>query len=112
MIISEWMGYALLYESMLDSVLVARDRFLKPDGIMAPSQCRMMLALCEASEIYKERVDFWSDVYGFDMSAMSKEVYNEAIIDVVGPDTVLSEPQMIKVSNQSSLFRECLRPFC
>ncbi|CAE7261367.1 PRMT10 [Symbiodinium sp. CCMP2592] len=29
-IISEWMGYFLLRESMLDSVLVARDRFLKP----------------------------------------------------------------------------------
>jgi SAM-dependent methyltransferase len=28
-IISEWMGYALLYESMLDSVLCARDRFLR-----------------------------------------------------------------------------------
>ena len=38
-IISEWMGYALLYESMLDSVLHARDLFLKPDGVMAPSQC-------------------------------------------------------------------------
>ena len=28
-IISEWMGYFLLYESMLDTVLVARDKFLK-----------------------------------------------------------------------------------
>ena len=27
-IISEWMGYFLLYESMLDTVLVARDKFL------------------------------------------------------------------------------------
>lgn len=27
-IISEWMGYFLLYESMLDTVLVARDRYL------------------------------------------------------------------------------------
>ena len=26
MIVSEWMGYALLFESMLDSVLYARDR--------------------------------------------------------------------------------------
>lgn len=32
-IISEWMGYFLLYEAMLDSVLVARDRFLAPGGI-------------------------------------------------------------------------------
>ena len=59
------MGYALLYESMLDSVLRARDRFLKPEnGVMVPSQCQMMLALCNASDIYKERVEFWSDVYG------------------------------------------------
>ena len=64
-IVSEWMGYALLYESMLDSVLNARDRFLKPDsGVMAPSQCKMMFALCEASELFKERIGFWSDIYG------------------------------------------------
>ena len=63
-IVSEWMGYALLYESMLDSVLSARDRFLKPGGVMAPSQCRMMLCLSEASAIYKERVGFWNDIYG------------------------------------------------
>jgi protein arginine N-methyltransferase 3 len=63
-IISEWMGYALLYESMLDSVLVARDRFLRAGGVMAPSQCRMMFALCDATEIYKDRIGFWDDVYG------------------------------------------------
>lgn len=63
-IVSEWMGYALLYESMLDSVLRARDRFLRPEGIMAPSQCKMMLGLCDAGEIFKERIGFWSDVYG------------------------------------------------
>jgi len=37
-IVSEWMGYFLLYEAMLDSVLVARDKFLKPDGLMFPDQ--------------------------------------------------------------------------
>ena len=63
-IISEWMGYALLYESMLDSVLHARDRFLRPGGVMAPSQCRMMLGLCDGGEIYKDRIGFWEDVYG------------------------------------------------
>ena len=30
-IISEWMGYFLLYESMLDSVLFARDKYLVSD---------------------------------------------------------------------------------
>ncbi|THU95205.1 hypothetical protein K435DRAFT_859756 [Dendrothele bispora CBS 962.96] len=31
-IISEWIGYALLYRSMSDSVLVAKDRFLRTDS--------------------------------------------------------------------------------
>lgn len=34
-IVSEWMGYFLLYESMLESVLLARDRWLAPDGVRA-----------------------------------------------------------------------------
>ena len=72
-IVSEWMGYALLYESMLDSVLNARDRFLKPGGIMAPSQCKMMLGLCDASEILKDRVTFWNDVYGTEI--LTYDVY-------------------------------------
>ncbi|THH21417.1 hypothetical protein EW146_g166 [Bondarzewia mesenterica] len=95
-IVSEWMGYALLYESMLDSVLSARDRFLKPDGVLAPSQCKMILGLCEAGEIFKERIGFWNDVYGFDLSAMAEEVYDDAVVDVVGPDTMLSEAFPIK----------------
>ncbi len=63
-ILSEWMGYALLYESMLDSVLVARDRFLRPGGVMAPSQCQMVIGLCDAADVWKERIGFWEDVYG------------------------------------------------
>ena len=70
-IISEWMGYALLYESMLDSVLVARDRFLrKPSeddplgGVMAPSQCQMIITLGDVSDLVKDKITFWEDVYG------------------------------------------------
>lgn len=33
-IISEWMGYFLLYESMLDTVLFARDKWLVKDGLV------------------------------------------------------------------------------
>ena len=33
-IISEWMGYCLLYEAMLDTVLHARDKWLKPEGFI------------------------------------------------------------------------------
>lgn len=40
-IISEWMGYFLLRESMLDSVIRARDRWLSPTGAMYPSRASM-----------------------------------------------------------------------
>lgn len=43
-IISEWMGYFLLRESMLDSVLVARDRFLAPGGSLFPSHAAIYMA--------------------------------------------------------------------
>ena len=43
-IISEWMGYFLLRESMLDSVLVARDRW----GLGRRQQfCKIMRVACE-----------------------------------------------------------------
>jgi type I protein arginine methyltransferase len=37
-IISEWMGYCLLYESMLDTVLYARDKYLVEGGKMLPDR--------------------------------------------------------------------------
>lgn len=105
------MGYALLYESMLDSVLVARDRFLRPKegsalgpnnvpdfkGVMAPSQTRMMLALCDPQSLLKQRVGFWKDVYGFDMSSMATEAFEEAIVECVPKEEVLSAPCMVNV---------------
>jgi protein arginine N-methyltransferase 3 len=57
-------GYALLYESMLDSVLYARDHFMKEGGLMAPSQTAMKLVGITGERLWKERIDFWQSVYG------------------------------------------------
>ena len=46
-IISEWMGYFLLYESMLDSVLWARDKYLVPGGKMLPDRAQLYIAAIE-----------------------------------------------------------------
>jgi len=43
-IVSEWMGYFLLRESMLDSVLIARDKFLKEGGALYPSHANMYIS--------------------------------------------------------------------
>jgi len=57
-------GYFLLYESMLPSVLSARDRFLKPGGLVVPTQCSILLAAIDSSELLDGRATFWDDVYG------------------------------------------------
>jgi type I protein arginine methyltransferase len=41
-IVSEWMGYCLLYESMLSSVLFARDKWLKPGGALLPDTATLV----------------------------------------------------------------------
>lgn len=51
-IISEWMGYFLLYESMLDSVLWARDKYLAKGGKMLPDKAQIYVAAIE-DEQYK-----------------------------------------------------------
>ena len=49
-IISEWMGYFLLYESMLDCVLWARDKFLnKETGKMLPDRAKLYVSAIEDS---------------------------------------------------------------
>ncbi|MCJ1422141.1 hypothetical protein MMC29_000020 [Sticta canariensis] len=57
-IISEWMGYFLLRESMLDSVLFARDKFLVPGGAMYPSHARLYLAPIRTGSTQQRLNDF------------------------------------------------------
>jgi len=95
-IISEWMGYFLLYEAMLDSVLVARDRFLAPGGILAPSQTRILFTASSDESFLEDHYHYWNDVYGFKMSTMREGVLQEAIVDFVSPDTIVTDTVMIK----------------
>ena len=61
-IISEWMGYFLLFESMLDTVIYARDKYLRPDGLMLPDRVSLNMAAIEDAEYKKEKFCFWEDV--------------------------------------------------
>ncbi|KPV71616.1 uncharacterized protein RHOBADRAFT_30788 [Rhodotorula graminis WP1] len=90
-IISEWMGYCLLYECMLDSVLYARDKYLQPDGLMVPSQTSILVSAFAGAPWYADRVAFWDSVYGFDMRAMKDKIEDEAIIEVVDQGEVVSD---------------------
>jgi len=91
-IVSEWMGYFLLYESMLDTVLLARDRYLKQDGLMFPDSATIFMAAIEDNDYKEEKIGFWDDVYGFDYSCMREIAMREPLVDTVELRTVVTNP--------------------
>jgi protein arginine N-methyltransferase 1 len=91
-IISEWMGYFLLRESMLDSLVRARDKFMKPKtGLMLPSHTTMYIAPINdedernmSNQDYNAAMGEWSQftettksTYGVDMSVLSDNYERE-----------------------------------
>ncbi|KAE9380501.1 putative ribosomal protein arginine N-methytransferase rmt3 [Stipitochalara longipes BDJ] len=91
-IVSEWMGYCLLYEAMLDSVIWARDKYLKSDGLMVPSHMNMWVAPIADPDYIADHIAFWRDVYGFDMKAMQAGIYEDAQVLNMPATTISSEP--------------------
>ncbi|XP_058643405.1 protein arginine N-methyltransferase 2 isoform X4 [Onychostoma macrolepis] len=67
-IVSEWMGNCLLFEYMVESVLLARDRWLKEGGMMWPSSACLTVVPCQAFSDYRQKMEFWEKPYGLDFS--------------------------------------------
>ena len=89
-ILSEWMGYFLLYESMLDCVLFARDKWLKKDGYMFPDRAQMFLAGIEDKNYKYRKINSWNNVYGFNMSCIKEAAIAEPLIDNCTDDYIIS----------------------
>eukprot|EP00928_Gymnodinium_smaydae_P071637 TRINITY_DN55176_c0_g1_i1.p1 TRINITY_DN55176_c0_g1~~TRINITY_DN55176_c0_g1_i1.p1 ORF type:complete len:388 (+),score=61.50 TRINITY_DN55176_c0_g1_i1:111-1274(+) len=87
-IISEWMGYFLIYESMLDSVLFARDKWLKAGGLLFPDQAKIYMAAIEDADYKEEKIGFWTHLWGFDFTPMQKHVMQEPISDFVNEEAI------------------------
>ena len=97
-IISEWMGYFLLYESMLDTVLYARDRYLAPGGLILPDKATMRMAFIEDEEYKEEKIGFWNNVYGFDMTCIQELAMLEPLVDSVNAKAICTtEPNFFAI---------------
>ncbi|GAB2213591.1 hypothetical protein Droror1_Dr00017901 [Drosera rotundifolia] len=96
-LLSEWMGYCLLYESMLSSVLLARDKWLKPGGAILPDTATMFVAGFDRGGT---SLPFWENVYGFNMSSVGKELVADAsqapIIDVVDSSDIVTTSAVLQ----------------
>uniref|UniRef100_A0A8R1HK24 type I protein arginine methyltransferase n=1 Tax=Caenorhabditis japonica TaxID=281687 RepID=A0A8R1HK24_CAEJA len=95
-IISEWMGYCLFYESMLNTVLVARDRWLKDDGLLFPDKARLYVCAIEDRQYKEDKIHWWDSVYGFNMSAIKHVAIKEPLVDIVDNAQVVTNNCLIK----------------
>jgi len=90
-IVSEWMGYAALYESMLPSVMLARDRYLVPGGCVLPTACPMFITASSHNSL-----GFWDDCYGFDMRPIADAARADASVEIVPEECALSPPVLFR----------------
>ncbi|KAL7442363.1 hypothetical protein ACHAXM_008350 [Skeletonema potamos] len=95
-IVSEWMGYALFFETMLPSVMVARDALMTPEtGSMFPNGAKIFIEGC--NEI--ERLEYWNDVHGLNMTPMKERMVSEltqdAHVEVVSDANIVTDRKEI-----------------
>lgn len=70
---------------------------------MYPDLCNISLAAVGDVQKHQDRIAFWDDVYGFNMTCMKKAVVPEAVVEVLKADTLISEPTVIQVNIQPSV---------
>ncbi|CAG9465853.1 unnamed protein product [Pedinophyceae sp. YPF-701] len=115
-LISEWMGYALVFESMLATVLRARDAWLKPGGAILPDTAAILVA---GGGSKSHGLDFWDDVYGFNMAPMRREEEAEGLgrtivrvvdgLDIVTEAARVHEIDLCRAQNKDANFTATFR---
>ena len=119
-IISEPIGFLLVHERMLESYAVARDKFLKPGGLMYPSAGSMVFAPITDDALYKEqwaKLEFWrnSDFFGVDLSAVleraKREYFSQPVVGTFAPTSLLTSYRVVHTIDFSTVTPEELQSF-
>lgn len=96
-IVSEWLGTFGVDENLLEPLLIARDRWLKPDGVMLPETVAAIMAPIWSNEVeadmsfWRERrydlnLSFLGDCAGDEMSWAKEPITGEDFMS--GPQTM------------------------
>ena len=107
-IISEWMGTFLLFEYMIDSVIYARNHWLKPGGTMWPTYAQLFIFPCTVPELYQQKIGVWKQQYGFSFSTLKpkavEDFFNRPIIDYdLVPSNCLCNGQSVVFLDMNTL---------
>jgi len=98
-IISEWMGYFLLLEGVLDSVIAARDKYLAPNGTMVPSTGAMYMTAISDDQDCKATVGMWHKPYGLKFDYLLQHTLRYPSVHAVDPATVITATMLLSCIN-------------
>lgn len=87
------LGNALpLFEEHIPSLIHARERLLKPDGVLIPRSARLFCAPVSSGELYAQIVEPWRSVAGVDLSPAETMALNTPHALKVEPHHLAAEP--------------------
>ncbi|CAF3015234.1 unnamed protein product [Rotaria socialis] len=112
-IISEWMGFYLFHESMLESVIYARDHFLRSSVqnddntseqnesiVIFPSHAYLYCAPFMDQNIRIELNTMWNDYFNLNLSPIRQHIKNsdlsECVIETIEPSQLVHDAQLIQ----------------
>ncbi|CAF0728862.1 unnamed protein product [Rotaria sp. Silwood1] len=112
-IISEWMGFYLFHESMLESVIYARDHFLNLSSrnnditpeqnesiVIFPSHAYLYCAPFIDQHIRIELNTMWKDYFDLNMSSILPHIKNsnlkECVFETIEPSQLVHDAQLIQ----------------
>lgn len=95
-IISEWMGYFLVFEGMLDSVIFCRDHLLQTNGLLLPNRCTLSIAGCCDPHFHNYYFKSWDNVYDCKMTCIKNQAKILPIIETVDPKLISTNVITIK----------------
>jgi type I protein arginine methyltransferase len=93
-IISDLRGILPVSQNHIPSIIDARERLLKPDGVLIPQCDRLWVAIAELPDLYGRLVNPWDqNGYSLNMAAARQLVTNTWLKGKVTPDQLLGEPK-------------------
>ncbi len=66
----------------------ARDKWLKKDGFIIPDRAVLYISGIADDEYREKNIDWWKNVYGYDMSCVTEDALKYAYYCVIPPHKV------------------------
>jgi SAM-dependent methyltransferase len=94
-LVSEWMGGFGVDENILAPLVIARNRWLKPGGVMIPGRVTAILAPASVPDFDDELAHWRARPHGVDMSLIASLTANETFHTQtpLTPESLLAPPQ-------------------